>query len=367
MIRAFARELFDARPERIEIEARHRAHFAELAREGEPRLRSLSHATWMNRLEPEWDNFEVAWERALRDDAMGDAVDLAACIWIVLWLRGRLAELMPLLRTTEERYDELEPHRRARLAFVAGAAWYTTGDYERAAEYFTHFDGLLSEIDDPALEGAVLLYRAFLAADEWDAPTVRRYLDECETVLRGCGETWVLGYCMSVRGSLAHWEGQAELACRYHGEALDLARTSGNDALAMQSLIFQALARLATGDLDEACTYLREAANLIEQFPFYEATAYGFDAAAGIAVRFGDLDLAACALGVADLVREVGMAAVWPLLRGLLDETASQVDESLGAVEATRLREVGRRMAPHEAARLVREITSRSPEGQPQP
>jgi predicted ATPase len=365
VIRTFAREVFETRPDGAQIEARHRNHFAELARGAEPLLRSVDHAIWMNRLEPEWGNIEVAWQRALRDDEVNDAVDLAAGIWIVLWLRGRLGEVLPLLAATEEHRDALERDRRARLDFVAGAASYTTGDYERAATYFDQFDDL-DDLDDPGLQGAVWLYRGFLAADRWDARAVRRYLDRCEAVLRDSDEMWVRGYCMSVRGSLAHWEGNCELACRYHGEALEIARSSGNDALAMQSLIFQALACVANNHLDDASAYLRESAELIELYPFYEATAYAFDAAAGIAVRFGDPSRAACALGAAELVREVGMAAVWPLLRGLLEETVARVDEALDEAEVTRLREVGRRMAPHEAARLVVEITSRSPEGLPQ-
>jgi hypothetical protein len=63
---------------------------------------------------------------------------------------------------------------------------------------------------------------------------------------------------------------------------------------------------------------------------------------------------------VADLVREVGMAAVWPLLRGLREQTEDRVDQAAGEAEAARLREMGRRLAPHEAARLMRGIASRA-------
>jgi ATP/maltotriose-dependent transcriptional regulator MalT len=356
MIRAFAGELFESIAARRSVERRHVEHFGALARRGEALLRGLDHATWMARLEPEWPNLAAAWRRALAVDELETAVDIASCMWVVLWLRGRLGEFVPLIRETEVREDGMSPHVRAQLTFVAGAVSYTVGDFDHASELFRHFDDASNQIDDPVLVGAMLLYRAFLAARSLDEPLVERYLSECESRLREIDDSWVLGYCLSVRGSSAHLHGDPELACRYQREALELARRSGNDALAMQTLIFQALATIDLGDLGSACELLADAADLLERFPYYEAAAYGFEVAAAVAVPSGDIEHAALALGAADRVREVAMSMVWDLVPAMRETVEAAVVAQLGEAEFERVREEGRRMPPHAATRVLRTI-----------
>ena len=356
MIRAFAHDRLEDSGELPEMCSRHLGHFAALSKEGGPALQSPQHVVWLERLSPEWGNLRAAWSYALNVGDYDRAVDIGSCMYVLAWSLGRLRELLPLMDRSYELRSSLHGDQLGQLLLGEAATHYTIGDRVSAERFLDEFDAARDKIDLPPVEGAALLYRAFLASDRGDIEEVRRRLDAAEQVLGDAGDLWTLGFCRSTRGTHAMAEGRFERALQFHAEALELAAKSGNEVLAMQSRVMEAVSWLELGNTAEAVSALKDSLVYLDRYPYSELSVYAYEAAAAVAFVGGDLEVSGQLIGAADMVRATTAVIVWGFLRAEREAFLAGVESTLGQMEFERLRSEGASLSPPQATALVRAL-----------
>jgi len=358
MIRAFAADrLFDS-GEREVIRERHLASFEALATEAEPALRDVDHLRWMGRISPEWENLRAAWYFAIEIHQTQRARGLAGAGFMLLWKLGRLREMAPLITATLKARDELDDNTLGRLLFAAATVSFASGDYDASSGFIEQFEELREAVDDQMILGAAQLARAFLAGSQLDIEELDRRLDAAEQIFRDASEWWMLGVGLTARGSLASLLGDEARALQIQAEVYELAERSGNDAIALQSLVAQAMSHLALGDAAEARRRLSDALTYFQNYPYFDSVAYAYEAGAGLAIAEDTPEVAGRLLGAADMARRTMAAALWPLLQPQRDAVAARIEASIGADELERLRAEGTAFGPRRAVALLEELIS---------
>jgi predicted ATPase len=356
MIRAFAQDRLAASGEMGGLCDRHLAYFETLAGEAEPALRDVEHLQWMARMTPEWDNLRAAWSHALSIHQAQRAAPLAGCGFMLLWKLGRLQEMWPLIEATLEARDQLDDNTHARLLFAATTVSFAAGRYDASQKFIEEFEALRDAVDDQMILGAAQLARAFLAGEKLDVAELDRRLDAAERIFRDADELWMLGVGLTARGSLASLLGDEDRALKIQAEVFELAGRVGNDAVALQSLVAQAMSRLTLGEPAAARELLRESLRFFENYPYFDSVAYAYEAGAGLAIAEDDADTAGRLLGAADAARRTIAAALWPLLQPQRDAITANVEARAGAEGLARLRTEGAALGPRGAVALLDEL-----------
>ena len=211
-IREYAAELLDGSDEGEECRRRHADHFLALAEEAEPNLIGVgSHAEWLDRLEPDNDNFRAAMDRfqARRDGE--SALRLTAALWRFWDLRGYLEEGRRRLETALQA-DERPTSVRAR-----------------------------------ALSGA-----ADMALTSGDIATGRRCADEALALHHQVGDGWGVAFSLLMVAYATGQEGDWARAQQLFGESTRRFGELGNEHYALRAARAQAWAFYEGGDLDRS-------------------------------------------------------------------------------------------------------------------
>jgi predicted ATPase len=356
MIRAFAHDRLAESGQMAELCDRHLQYFETLASEAEPGLRDVDHLYWMARIAPEWENLRAAWQHAITIHQSQRAAPLAGCGFMLLWKLGRLREMWPLIEATFATRDELDDNTHARLLFAGTAVSYAAGLYDEATKYIEEFEALRDSVDDQMILGAAQLARAFLAGEQLDVVALDQHLDAAEKIFRDAGELWMLGVGLTARGSLASLLGDDARSIAIQREVFDLAVKAGNDAVALQSLVAQAMSQLTLGEPGEARALLVQALPFFENYPYFDSVAYAYEAGAGLALAEGRHDDAGRLLGAADMARRTIAAALWPLLQPQRDAIAARLEAEIGADELAARRAEGASFGPRRAVALLDEL-----------
>ena len=136
----------------------------------------------------------------------------------------------------------------------------------------------------------------------------------------------------------------------------DFADQAGNDAIALQSLVAQAMSHLTLGDAKAARDFLRQALTYFEDYPYFDSVAYAYEAGAGLAIAEDAPEVAGRLLGAADMARRTIAAAIWPLLQPQRDAIAAKVEAQIGAAALAELRAEGASLGPRRAVALLDEL-----------
>ncbi|MCU0295876.1 MAG: hypothetical protein MUD05_07455, partial [Candidatus Nanopelagicales bacterium] len=319
------------------------ARMAVVIRELDVGFRSAEHDRWRSEFRLVWPDIKTALELAIEREQAAHATQLSRA-WVGMWMDGRVREIEPLMQAAMDLVDRLEPPERGDMLLAGVGLRFNMGDYEAAQALISRIRaGIPLQSEDEELPGTLELYEGYLAAGEGDVESAQRHMQEAVRLLSECGPGggWIeafahngLGSLYALRGDVAGWRREMQ-------RSGDLGRQYGNVGAQLQSLVFQAAGLVPAGQTDEAKGLLREAADLVQRYPFYEANAYCVEVAGLVALQEGDAPAAARALGMADALREVVGARVWPLLamlragieqsvRSALDEDAYRREVILG-------------------------------------
>jgi hypothetical protein len=279
---------------------------------------------------------------------------------MLLWKLGRLREMLPLIEATLKVTDELDDNTHARLLFAGSTVSFAAGAYEESRHFIEEFEGLRDAVDDQMILGAAHLAHAFLAGEALDVAEIERRLDAAEQVFRAADEWWMLGFGLTARGSLVALMGDGERALTIQAEVFELAERTGNDAIALQSLVAQAMTHLSARRPEEARAFLQRALQYFQNYPYFESVAYAYEAGAGLAIAEGESATAGRLLGAADMARRTMAAALWPLLQPQRDAVAAEIESKIGADELSRLQAEGAALGPLRAVALLEELIGQS-------
>jgi hypothetical protein len=170
----------------------------------------------------------------------------------------------------------------------------------------------------------------------------------------------MLGLGLTARGSLTSLMGDERSALEIQREVHELGERSGNDAIALQALIAQAMSHLVLEEPDDARARLRDALAYFENYPYFDSVAYAYEAGAGLAFCEDALGVAGQLLGAADMARRTMAAPLWPLLQPQRDAIVVRLEARVGADEVARLRDDGASLGPHRAVALLEELVNES-------
>jgi predicted ATPase/class 3 adenylate cyclase len=251
-IREYARERFDATPERDRVIGVHADWLIDLAAAAEPELSGPDQADWLERLEREHDNFRIALENLSRLGRPADRLRLAGSLWRFWWVRGHLGEGRDQLREAIAGVSDDDPalaQPRARALDGAGALAEAQGDIDQAEA----------------------LHRAALAA--W----------------RAAGDRRGAARALDNLGIIAlHDRGDPAAAREAFDAALTLYRDAGDDAGAASALSNLGDAALTEEDYAAADALLRETLAMAEARGDVRGIAAGLTSLGALAFFQGD-------------------------------------------------------------------------------
>jgi predicted ATPase/class 3 adenylate cyclase len=208
-IREYAVERLEGAGEAVELRRRHAEWFLALAEGAEPHL-SQESTEWLDRLEPELDNFRSALDHLERTEASHAQLRLTAAAWWVWSLRGSVAEGL-------ERVER----------------------------------GLAGDVRPTPARARALIGASDLAGDVGDEPTSQARAEEALTLCRSLGDEWGAAYALLGLGLVfaeRDWEGARDC----FEESLRLFSALGDEHWAMQVTRRLAWSYEGLGDLARA-------------------------------------------------------------------------------------------------------------------
>ncbi len=102
-----------------EVRRAHAGHYLKLAEEAAPELFGRGQATWLKRLDPDWDNMRIALEYLSAEGRSEEVLRLGSALWRFFASRGYL-EPIAALKAALERSDDVPDGLRGRGLLATG-------------------------------------------------------------------------------------------------------------------------------------------------------------------------------------------------------------------------------------------------------
>jgi predicted ATPase/DNA-binding CsgD family transcriptional regulator/transcriptional regulator with XRE-family HTH domain len=305
-LRQYAAEELRAMGEDTETRQRHLDWYLALAEQAEPELRSAHQATWLDRLELEYENIRAALAWALESGANLEAgLRLASALrwfWHARghpsegrqWLeRGLTAQGLAIdavrakaldvsaalahsqsdyavARSLQEqglvlwRQECYQPGVAAALNTL-GIVAKSQGDYLRAGTLMEEALGIARELGDRPSLAQTLNNLATVAIEQGDYEGASARLEESLAIRRALGDGLGVGSSLHNLGECALQQGAHALAAACFEESLDLFRQLRAQHRVAQSLQSLGIVALRRGEVARAATQFAEALSLMRQ------------------------------------------------------------------------------------------------------
>jgi len=322
-IRDFAIERLEASDEAQQIHRRHFDAYLALAERAAPELQGKDQRRWLDLVELEHDNMRAALDCAIADERVDDASRLVLALWRFWQSRGYLREGLGWC----ERVLALggEPRSRLRALDAAGGLAYWIGDIPTTERYYQEEYEIAGALADTAQRANAAYNLSFAySISKSDFPKGQALLEEAHGLWRTLGDragiarsAWALAYVyLDKEGATgADWKRAEELV----RVALEQHRALGNRFDVAWDLHTLGLVRLRLGDLDEAETHWREAAEIFADAQDSSGIVLVLSNFAEIARRKGDREREATLVGAWTALSQrtgVGLASLWGTTEG---------------------------------------------------
>jgi len=262
-IREYANELLDASGEIGAVHERHLDFLLALAEEAEPQLTGPNQREWYGRLRTEQDNIREALAYACDTGDGERALMLAGTIWRFWWNRGDMAESAYWYERAFAVGDEASPKARARAMLGFAHVDESRGDAASARRRFEEAAELLGAVGETRWRIVALVHLIGLMHDAGEVERAERLTDEASSLAADSGdvraasliklnESWRLLFGDPDLDSVRALTEEALAGLRAIGDFYGIA--SGLDQLAAVSL--------RSGDVEGACSHLRESIEL---------------------------------------------------------------------------------------------------------
>ena len=250
-IRDFAGEALVEEGEEALRFGAHAAYFVALAETVEPTLASPDAPAALERIDADYDNLLAALSRLLehRDP---QALELAAAIWRLWYLRGRLSEGRHWLERALAGSEGASDAVRARALSGAATLALHQADHPAAASLAAHALRLAREAGDDACVASALRTLSLVARDQGEPTTARSLAQQALDAAKALGDPRGVASALSCLGRVEFFAGQNRRSSSLHSAARELFESHGSPAEADRERLFVAWCRLIDGDLEEA-------------------------------------------------------------------------------------------------------------------
>jgi len=225
-VRQYGREKLLAAAEAPHFRSRHRDWFLALAEQAAGHLTGPQQKVWLDRLEREWDNLQVAMGWSVEEEP-DRGMTMAGALWRFWFLRGHLSTGLAWL---EEVLRQAPASTATRAQALNGAAVlsYAVGNYTRAMELAQETMDLARALGDVRIAASAQLVLATAYLGQGDFPRAAALTDESLAVFHSAGDTWGQALALSVLGDLAISRGEYDRAVQIYQESAALFRQVGD-------------------------------------------------------------------------------------------------------------------------------------------
>ena len=359
-VRDYGRDWLRETSEKAQLQDRHLAYFLTLAEEARRQRSATNAPARLDRLETERDNFRAALSWSIASHADDAGVRLAGALSWFWFLRGyategrrwlsatladqdtsynpaaRILALRAVSMLAQRQGDPVVAKRMAEEALAISIeagdrhgiaeSWqslavvaHSQTDYRAARECYERAIVLLRELDDRAEIGVMLCGLGQMATAEGDYDEAGVRLAESVAIARAIGD-WLLPNALTALGTVAHYQGNSELARSLLDEALTSRRMMAYREGTADSLVALAVVAHDCGDHSGAQTQLREALEIQRELGEPQAVANALDI-------FGEVAFA--------LAGPVPAARLWGQAQRLREESASSTTNWVGGSDVT--------------------------------
>jgi predicted ATPase len=224
-VREFALERLEASGEGGVVRRRHATFFVQLAERAESEFFGPQEITWLERCQPELDNFRavMAWSTSGDGDpALG--LQLGAALWWFWLRRVGVREGRETLERALVRDQAVRPEVRAKALAVAGEHATFQGDYDQSLAWLEESVALYQALDDPFGLARAKLFLGDCHMDRGQADLSIPPLEEALVNFRQLGATAWAGITLSYLAMAASRMQDDERARTLADEALHLCR-----------------------------------------------------------------------------------------------------------------------------------------------
>jgi predicted ATPase/DNA-binding XRE family transcriptional regulator len=219
-IGAYAAELLEASGEAERFRDRHATHYLGLALEGGRAMWAATQPEWLDRLDLDNDNLQLAFRRRLDRGDLDSIVAACYALWVYWWIRGYLRQGRRWTDLPLASAGALSPAARAKLLFTGAFVRMPRGGNREAAAMLEEADPLARLSGDRVLLAWVLINRAMTSVFEGRFGTAAAQLDEAEAVSREVADVDAQAWAGLVRAHFAVQQGRFDDADRALTESL---------------------------------------------------------------------------------------------------------------------------------------------------
>ena len=346
-IRDFAKERLAQSGEEEELHRRHASVFLAVAEQAEPKLLGREGKRWLDRLEPDHDNYRAAHDWAYERGETELALRLSGALWRFWQRRGHLREA----RVRVERALALppageDPKARAKALEAAGGIAYWQRDLEGMERFYARALELSEEIGDKALIADALYNRGFPYLQRGEVAAGRSYLERSLTLFEEIGDPAGIAKAQWGVGDADYEDENFDAARRRFQLSLTGAREAGDEFQAGWSLFMLGATAMRSGDTAAARDWVGKALTMFHGVGDVTGVLFSFDTLGQVALMEGQPE------------RSVRLTAAASALRGssgteLRDRaTDDEPDQGYGMLseeEVARARAEGAAMSLEEA------------------
>jgi len=218
-IHEYARERLAQRSEEATLRRAHADYVLALVKRAEPELTGAGQATWLARLDADYDNIRAAlawaWEHADDDDEL--ALQLVGALWRFWWIRGHLAEGRRWLEGLLGRGGGSAAVRARALNGAGNLAW-NQGDYAGATAWYEESIALWRRVGDAVGIARSLGNLGMVLHEQGDLSGARARYEESLALHRQQSDLdlWSIAATLNNLGRAVHEQGDGARARAQH-------------------------------------------------------------------------------------------------------------------------------------------------------
>ncbi len=287
-IHEYARERLAQRGEEAMLRRAHAGYVLALAQRAEPELTGAGQATWLARLDADYDNVRAAlawvWEHAGDGDELG--LQLVGALWRFWWIRGHLAEGRRWLEGLLGRGGG-SPAVRARALNGAGNLAWNQGDYARATAWYEESIALWRRVGDAGGIARALNNLGMVLHEQGDPGGAGARYEESLALHRQQRDLdrWSIAATLNNLGRAVHEQGDRARARALFAESLALKREMDDSVGIATTLGNLADVASADGDYVRAAALYRDSVALYQELGDHGGIASGCEGIAHLAAQ----------------------------------------------------------------------------------
>jgi predicted ATPase/DNA-binding winged helix-turn-helix (wHTH) protein len=357
VVREYALETLETSGEAQEIRRRHAAYFLALGETAEPLLQGGESDKWLENLEEEHDNLRAALQWSLENHTE-TAVRLAAALRFFWIFHGHLTEGRQWMQSALEPFDHISTTVRIKLLNGIGVAARNLGDYETARRM--HEKILIDTQSADNEKEITLAIRSLgaIAVRQGDFSEARSFLERALVISRTLNDETEMGYSLAYLGYLARTEGDNAKAYELIGESSEIFRRVNNKEAVSSNLTDLGFIAYDQGNHEKAHTYFAEGLVMAWSLRDKISISYFLDGFAALALRRGELKIAAQFAGAAEQMRESINYKIDSADSCFRDTYLAELRAALSEADFNEFYDQGRKLKLDEAIKLALEEKS---------